>query len=131
MISSNKTTVNLYFLAFGQSRVWTPDGTPVACRQVVELNAFLDERKISDFFISKILVSKMRSLSVYKKAKSYPTRPILTDEERMTPMLLCRVPSIPKQYSRERLNQLATPKVKTTHVKAFQRSPDGLYKLDI
>jgi len=28
----------------------------------------------------------------------------------MTPMLLCRVPSIPKQYSRERLNQLATPK---------------------
>merc|ERR1712131_325482 len=55
-------------------------------------------------------VSKMRSLSVYKKAKSYPTRPILTDEERMTPMLLCRVPSIPKQYSRERLNQLATPK---------------------
>ena len=44
----------------------------------------------------------------------------------MTPMLLCRVPSIPKQYSRERLNQLATPKVKTTHVKAFQRSPDGL-----
>jgi len=28
----------------------------------------------------------------------------------MTPMLLCRVPSIPQQYSRKRLNQLATPK---------------------
>ena len=61
----------------------------------------------------------MRNLSVYKKAKSYPTRPILTDEERMTPMLLCRVPSIPKQYSRERLNQLATPKVKTKNSIAF------------
>ena len=53
----------------------------------------------------------MKSLSVYKRVKSYPTKPILTDEECKTPMLLCRVPSIPKQYSRERLNQLATPKV--------------------
>jgi len=52
----------------------------------------------------------MKSLSVYKRVKSYPTKPILTDEECKTPMLLCRVPSIPKQYSRERLNQLATPK---------------------
>lgn len=53
MISSNKTTVNLYFLASGQSRLWTPDWTPVACRQVVELNAFLDEKKSRIFLFQK------------------------------------------------------------------------------
>lgn len=55
MISSNKTTVNLYLLPVALPKLIR---TLVACRQIVDFTVFLDERKISDFFISKTLVSK-------------------------------------------------------------------------
>ena len=38
-------------------------------------------------------------------------KPILSKEERATPMLLCRKPEPLKSFSRKRVQQLATPKV--------------------
>lgn len=39
-------------------------------------------------------------------------KPILSKEERDSPMLLCRKPELPKHFSRKRIKELATPKVK-------------------
>ena len=38
-------------------------------------------------------------------------KPILSKEERDSPMLLCRKPELPKHFSRKRIKELATPKV--------------------
>ena len=40
-------------------------------------------------------------------------KPILSKEERDSPMLLCRKPELPKHFSRKRIKELATPKVCT------------------
>ena len=44
-----------------------------------------------------------------------PYKPILSKEERATPMLLCRQPEHVKGFDKKRIKQLATPKVLYEH----------------
>ena len=45
-----------------------------------------------------------------------PFKPILPKEEREPPMLICRKPETLKYFDRQRIKQLATPKVSTINV---------------
>jgi len=51
-------------------------------------------------------------------------KPILSKEERDSPMLLCRKPELPKHFSRKRIKELATPK--KDHLDTMSKPPNKI-----